>query len=390
MVKPNKTGRRTRRIKKNVQNSVDRAALREITRSIRPAKQSIPSMKKLCSTAGARYIGTLVDPWAVKNVRIPDELTYPSATLPLVLKTTINPVSDGAGGWASGLAISPEVLFKSDGTVQGGIFTLHTATPAGQVYYSTAATDVLFFPQQLALPTVLSTFRVVSCGIAGWSSASMMNNQGWCTAFAISCGGLADAPFLLDPATGFNAHDIQSLAYSNKKPMQNNCVCAVNYWPDASSQYDYKPRKFDFLGETNRPHISLQGLYLGGLPNGMSAPVVPLELTIVLNIEYRVNPVFTSIVTTRSSTYCVNAMEAALNVAPPIRRFNAPARDIMNATPADEEPESEDWYSAGRRAAQSIKAAWDAARPFLPSYQFVASAANSVGGGGAPMALPYH
>jgi len=387
--------------KSEIKASDDARNKKAMKAMVRIQTSGVLGNQQRCTVAAAKYIGTLVDPWKVKNVRIPDQLTYPSATVPLLFKTTITPVADISGTlWAAGIALAPEVLFQNGG-IQGGIFPLATPTgvaPPGNWFYDTRPTSVKTFPQQAALVPVTSTFRVVSAGLSAWTSASMMNNQGWCTSFALNCGFTPDIPQLFQPGTGVSVNDIQSQAYANKKPMQQTsqgpCICSVNYWPDSTSQYEYKSTYTNILGETNSPRMSLLGLFIGGLPSGMTTPNVPIEVTIILNIEYRVDPIFTAIVSTKASKYCVLAMEAALNVAPSSRRFNTPSRDIINTTTADEGDGdgSDEWFGDYEKGIGYLKTAWKVAKPFLSSYGplDVNSLIGNSGFMNSTPLLPYH
>lgn len=273
------------------------------------------------------YALSLVDPWRYRRARIPDQLTTPSCTTSLIFKTTLTAVQASAplvsAGYCASIALVP-ALFAS-GSAQNNIFF---AAAGGGVNNWNLAAGGGQFSNVATLLAASNAVRVVSASVAMWNSSSMANNAGYCSPWSIPSGGY-NSLF----STNFGnvtASTIANLAFSTKKPMQQGCVCAVNYLPADFVDYTYMQN----TSATWPLSLGVIGATCFGIPANAT-----IEAAVIMNVEFIPNSNYSVLLNPRNSKYDVKAMEFALNNISEDRRFFTSPLDMFNATTAPSDAE---------------------------------------------------
>jgi hypothetical protein len=297
-----------------------------------------------CTKLSLQYLGSLLDPFAVRTARIPDQITTSSAVCSLTYTTTLTPVQgsgSATGTWAAGICFYPECCMTATGRSQNSIAYLQPATAGGNGWFYpnqpsifTSGNSDEFYQQPplfgITNPGLASSYRVVSASIAGWASTSLLNNSGWGTAWSIDYGQAGTAP-LFNPPVGFTTSGIVNLSHADRVPTQEDQVVGVNYWPSDQAQYQYGPGTNNNYALENYSAMGL--FFVTGAPVTMPASSTPtIEVKIVMNIEYMVSPGFAGTISTSASRYCVTAMEQAVNARPERRRFTINPKSVDEFT----------------------------------------------------------
>jgi hypothetical protein len=267
------------------------------TQSRRPPRRTAPQRR-----VDAGYLATLVDPWGVRGKRIPDEITHVTGTSQLHARGIIAPIQ-GSGSdtsYIAGLCFTPSLLN-----------CIQTTSGTGASYANgtlTWATAQDSFVDAAAIQGIARQFRVVSAGLAVWSSAPQSGNQGRniCNFYP---GNDRQSP-IVGASTTPNTlikDEINSTTALN----QMN-VCAIKYHPTDRDNYRYHQCDANHL----TANVGTASYFNPGQLVWVGSNVasgISWEYHIVMNIEYLQRTSTISLGDLRSSLYDIDAMMLALN-----------------------------------------------------------------------------
>jgi len=242
------------------------------------------------------YLATLVDPWGVQGVRIPDEITTPTATCSFRKRLTINAIQDGTtGNYGTALAFVP--------TVRAAYCQTTSYTSSTGTFNLGGAAD---FDNYSTFLTVCRQYRVVSAGLAVYSTNAMAQNQGRNLCAYYAGNDRATYPF----SAAVNSPELLLAENSEDSPINQQMVCSVTWVPSDNSNYQYH------TPTSSRLSVGTTDYYYPGCiiwaADGVSASA-SFEVCLTLNVEYIPDTNAISFVQYLPSRYDVKAMERALN-----------------------------------------------------------------------------
>lgn len=266
------------------------------------------------------WLATLVDPWGVHGVRIPDQITTPSCTASLRYRTTIRPIADGVtGNYAAAFCFFP---------------TIHNGLATGNAYNSTTGTITLGpyfdFTGYGTLSNLSRDYRVVSAGLAVYSTTAMATNQGrnLCAFYQGSDHLVGVDLTTVTAANQLNAEN------SEDSPINNQMVCSIAWRPSDISTYEYHDNASTAGGTPENGTFYNPGQlvwYADGIASTSS-----FEVSCVINVEYVPNQNSVSFLLTLPSRYDVQAMQRALNSSVIARIFgSASPESVMVTSPSN-------------------------------------------------------
>jgi hypothetical protein len=252
-------------------------------------------------------MATLADPFSIHGVRIPDATTQVSATATLRDRFTVSPIQDGTtGNYMAGLVY----YFTANGsysTWSAYNSTLKQATPSGASGTMLGLTT---------LTSLARAYRVVSGGIAIYSTTAMAKNSGRniCVYYP-GADKLGNQLGVGNPASFANF-----LAAENNSdtPLNKEMICSIKWAPSDESNYDYHP-----VNSGINQSVGTNLYYNPGtavwISDGVDSSAL-FEVCVTLNIEYLPGSAVIGFVDCQPSQYNTRAMERALN-SPVVRNM---------------------------------------------------------------------
>lgn len=311
-----------------------------------------------------KYAAALCDPWRFRDVRIPDNKTFPSFCGSMVYRGTATSVA-GAGSGSTKTAMGFTL------NVSAGSNTGQMAIIASGASNNWRLTPTGTFSNQAALQALASDYRVVSASVACFPSMSYTNNAGSMYMFASQPTGQIGYSSDIDIITQMN-----SLPYVKKCPVQMGHACAVNYWPMTEAANDYTP-----VGTT------VGGGQLGVIFYGAPAGAT-FEYSVVLNLELLPNTAGFGIVDVHPSKCSYKAIELAYNAMAQEMFFATFEKDIFDFTNASSpgnflaEGEGQNKYLAA--IVDFLKDVPTHVRTATNIYTHINTAMQALSGGGLP------
>lgn len=260
------------------------------------------------------WAASLLDPWGVRTARIPDAVVVPTSTITSTFRMSLSAIAYGSSGTAYGM---------------GGMLLLGNISPQGYspIYIAKNSTNGLnytdapnsyAYPNANALIQCCNQIRMVSAGLAIYSTCSSTNNQG-----RISLASWTDS-------TQQPTNDVTNATWTSSYPCQKICpmnsgeVCSVTYRP-TSSNFDFR-----YAGGTVDIGPNLKYGGLGFMVTGC-ANTATLELVIVVNWEVIPINTFAGILETQISLSDPAALAAGLNAGAGGQFMNFPG-EVMSTT----------------------------------------------------------
>lgn len=258
-------------------------------------KREVPGQVNLIQDA---WLGSLSDPWSVHGVRIPDEIVAPSCTASFRQRFTVQAIQDGSTGkYAAAVSFIPTVLnsFKTS-------TTYNSAT--GSLGFGASVS----FDGYPSLVNLGRNYRVVSAGLAVYSTTAMAQNQGR-NLCAFYPGNDRTQP-------GWTSTVLVSgmliAENSEDSPINEQMVCSTVWVPSDRDNYRY--HRID--SDTSTATIGSATYYNPGqcvwVADGISSSA-SFEVCVVLNIEFQPLLNSVSFIPIFPSFYNQKAMERALN-----------------------------------------------------------------------------
>lgn len=272
------------------------------------------------------WLATLIDPWGVHGVRIPDETVSPSATASIRVRFSVAAVQNttATGKYAASVYFNPCIR---------NAYMVATGYDAsnGSVSYPTPQTVRQDMPGYDTLKNLARSYRVVSAGFAVYSSTAMAQNQGRHSCAFYPGNDNSPIPF----ATTFfpTVGGVQLSENSEVSALNQQMVCSVVWIPSDRTNYQYHLPGSSPIGPTE---AAPQPFYNCGtilwISDGLSSAAT-FEVSLVVNIEYLPNQNSVSFISQMPSRYDVLAMERALNSSLLSKIFGtAEPEQIMTST----------------------------------------------------------
>jgi len=242
------------------------------------------------------WAATLVDPFGVHGIRLPDDVVTPSCVASLRQRITVSAVQ------------STTDLSK----YAAGINFFGTSSSGYQVcnsYNSTSGTvawgSLSDLNGQSTLVQLARRYRIVSAGIAVQGTNAMAQNQGKNICMFIPGGDNAGpiTPSAVSSMTTYENVDVQ--------PLNAQSICSVCYVPTDKSNYDYHGVSANAAGTVGATNYYYPGT-LSWVATGIDASA-SFEVVICLNIEYLPNSNVLSFVNVLPSIYNPTALKLGLN-----------------------------------------------------------------------------
>lgn len=254
--------------------------------------------------ADAAWAATLRDPMSVHGVRIPDEITAPSAVVPLNFRFAMNSVQDGAtGNYGCGLIWAPTVnnCLRTITT-----YTLSTTNP------TVTCGAPQSFPGYSTFNGLSRGYRVVSAGMAIYSTTAFASNQG--KNLCVFYPGNDKTPI---PISTFQTVNQTYVAENfDDMPINMKLCCSAVWRPTDRDNYNYHLNNADCMTTA----AGTTGYYFPGIFSWMAvgvASTASFEVRLTLNIEYLPNTSTIGFIPFATSRYSAKAMENALNITSP-------------------------------------------------------------------------
>lgn len=255
------------------------------------------------------YLATLVDPFGVHGVRVPDEITTPSGCLTLRRRFTIRSIQDGSTGkYAACVAYSPiiESSIKASASYN---------STTGSITFGAVST----FADATAAKALMRGYRVVSAGLAIMQTNAMSQNQGrnLCAYFT---GNDTVVPFV---GSALTDEDVLNGEISEDSPVNSQTICCIKWSPSDGTNFAYhRPNASNTGSVTDAGYFNPGTLvwYADGLSSTSS-----FEVTVILNVEFLPAKNTFSFCPLLPSLYHVGAMQRALNSPLVTRTFGTTA-----------------------------------------------------------------
>lgn len=280
-----------------------------VTTKTTASKTSKPSPKKkkgkkkdkngakqaLTDLATSGWAATLLDPFGVHGIRVPDDVVTPSSVASFRERITVTPVYDASSGkYCAGVNFY--------GTLRTAYQTLATYTASSGALSWNPLVDMTGYS---TLSTMARRYRVVSYGMAVYATTAMALNQGMnICAFIPGTDKAA-------PITPASVSALQVVENVDVKPLNIQQICSICYVPTDRSNYDY--HSVDSSSGTTVGGLSY---YNPGSLHWVAPDVDPkasFQVVLAYNIEFLPNSSVMSFVNALASTYNLDAMQMALN-----------------------------------------------------------------------------
>lgn len=273
------------------------------------------------------WLASLINPWRVGGFRIPDTLVAPTATATLRDRFTVLPSQDGStGNYACGVSFTPTVN-GSYGQIQTYSSSAGTVSFPSQNGYTT-------FSQNAAFLNVARDFRVVSAGLAVYSTVASQKSQG-----RNICVFFPGADDLIRAAQGpasFSFANFLAQANNSDTPTNEMEVCTITWVPSDETNYEFHGTAASSDGVSG---VAAFGGYNPGtiiwIANGID-PSASYEVDLVLNIEYHPSTAAISFVNSQPSKCDFAAFQKAINHPVVSNMFHNVGKDsVMIVSPSN-------------------------------------------------------
>ena len=242
------------------------------------------------------YLGTLVDPFGIHGVKIPDEITNPSGVITLRFRGTLNALQDSAipGSYAQSIRFTPTI---AQAFAVGSTFT------SGNLTYGTNND----FPDAAVISGFARQYRTVSAGLAIQQTNAMSANQGrnLCAYFP------GNDRFPVSVSGSVTAAGVLNAEIASDSPVNNQSVCNIKWHPTDTDNYRYHGILNASSGVVGSAGYTNPGQLLW-FADGLAANAT-FEYLVVLNLEFLPSRNTFCITPILPSLYNVKAMERALN-----------------------------------------------------------------------------
>lgn len=269
------------------------------------AKNAVLQRPSARSLDPYRYAAALLDPWRFRDVRIPDERTFPSLCASSMYRVTLPAVSlnGSASIYGAGLRLQLSGLGITD-----PIRILNTGGVANTFQWG-SPTD---YVNKNFLTTNAASSRIVSASISCYPSMSFMNNKG--QMWMAVCDSASQI------GTGdFNIGSYTVLPFARKCPIQMGHACSANYWPFSNLSFEYLP----VSNTTNFGQLSV-------LAYGIDVNAT-IDVSIVVNWEMIPSAQALGSVPVKPSHCSFKALEIAHNALGADRLYATFERDVFAA-----------------------------------------------------------
>lgn len=261
------------------------------------------------------YLATLVNPFGVHGMRIPDIITAPSAVCTLRYRTTITAVKHSTKDiYAAGFVFTP--------TIKNGL--------QGIASYSGVADTIFFggavsFSQTTTLNNLCREYRVVSAGLGVFNTTAMASNQGRNICAFYPGSDTLGVTIGTDTTT---ANLLQSENVEDS-PLNANMVCSLVWSPSDPSNFEYHSPGAFAAGNTSFGPLYYNPGQLVWVADGVSS-TASFEVICTVNVEFQPNTNAIDFFPTLPSRYDVGALMNAMNSPLVTRRFGTvQPQDIM-------------------------------------------------------------
>lgn len=252
-----------------------------------------------------RYAAALLDPWRFRDVRIPDERTFPSFTASTMWRGTLTAVSENGSASIYGAGVR---LQLSGLGITDPIRTLTTGGTAGTFAFG----NPVDYVNKTFLTTNAATARIVSASVSCFPSMSFMNNKG--QMWMAVCDNSSQI------GTGnLNMGSYTILPFARKCPIQMGHACSANYWPFSNGAFEYQLN----TSTTNFAQISLIAYRID-----VNATI---DVSIVVNWECTPSVQALGSVPVKPSHCSYKALEIAANALGSDRLYATFERDVFAA-----------------------------------------------------------
>lgn len=260
------------------------------------------------------YTATLLDPWGVRGIKIPDRLTKPSFTAYSIVQLKLTAVALSGGGYECAAVFAPTKCNSTGGTasVEVGV----AGATAGTLTFSSTSDWPNLVPLCAA---AAGGIRPVSAGIAVVPRMNSNLTDGDITVFQTESALFgSNVPF---------STNVANLSVAKTCPVRTGEVCSITYYPTVLGNQDYfNP------GAANSGVNQIQlGVWMTNLVAGST-----FDVTIIVNWEgvtaQSGSVTAAGIVDISPSRYSMKALEIAANLTPGIMQFRNIPEDVYDTT----------------------------------------------------------
>lgn len=271
------------------------------------------------------YTATLLDPFSIRGVRIPDQNTMPSSVVSYTYRVDLTPViQSGQGSDPTQAAFAVSFRLRPRAGIVYSQPTVSTYTGDSLTMGAVPEPDLNLYGLGTNL---ISQFRVVSAGLAVYSNAPSLQNKGKFYV-GFTPPGKEDVNIKSSAVVGFA--DLINTPYVKTCPVSKGMVCSVNYRPATEDAFEYQPWAVLLIGpvaEQNRYPFGTLFACGAGLAAGS-----PITVTYTVNYEYLPLLGTTQFIPTEPSTYSVRAIEQAANLDWSVAAFREEEDSVFSAS----------------------------------------------------------
>lgn len=262
------------------------------------------------SSTDYHYAASILDPWGVSGVRIPDSRTDASFTCRSFVRGTI-PAVQSFDGSDYGVGL---VMDVTPSAVNSGALPvwLMVAGAAGRTWRFNPS---IAMPNALGIRTNGGQLRPVSCGLSLMYTGALLDTQGTIVAGSVARGGTAIAQ-----ATDYTSGALAQFTNTRTCAVRPNEICSVVWTPPEPTFLQYR---------LYTDNTGLGQIFIAATGIKVSAT---FEYTFVVNWE--VTPIIATngLIPTQISTCNMKALEIAANVIATRSVFHTVAEDVKNAS----------------------------------------------------------
>lgn len=285
-------------------------------------KQAFP--KQAIQTAKAPklfpYSATILDPWSIKGVRIPDQNTMPSGVVSDVERFEMTPIINGTfGALACAFRLTNTTSIVKTDAALSSLNAAGTTLTMGAVPRSATR---LFTPGA----AIASRFRIVSASIAISTTSPLLTTQGrFIVGFTEP--GSADVAGI-DTLGSVNVDTLLQRPYIKVCPVNRGEVCSVNYRPANEIATEYFKWNDSYLEPVSTSCLPFGQLFVAGF--GLNTNTT-YSIALTYNMEY-LPLVGTIQFLNMAPSYCdLKQLEQAANLDWGIAAFHREDDSVFNA-----------------------------------------------------------
>lgn len=259
------------------------------------------------------YAATLLDPWGVRGVKIPDRLTKPSFTAYSVVQLKLTAVAILGGGYECAAVFAPTRCNTAGATSSVAIGVAGTS---GTLSF----TNTSDYPNLTLLAAAAAGgIRPVSAGIAVVPRMNSNLTDGDITCFQTES--------LLFGSNVLYSTQVANLAVAKTCPVRSGEVCSITYYPTVLANQDYfNPQ----AANSGVAQIQL-GVWMTNLVAGST-----FDVTIIVNWEgvtaQTGSVTANGVMDISPSRYSMKALEIAANLTPGLMQFRNIPEEVYDTT----------------------------------------------------------